>query len=453
MKNVNQIKKTIINILTISKNIYNKALLNLRILDSNIQDSQQENGQQNNSQKNQLTELFIYVGILFGLIVIILGGYAIYKYYLEKQALREILRENQNYNNFLYNSISGASEQERQVYSFNNNNIYNKYKGSEVESYNQQNNSFDYNHEERLENIRKKYGNKMLIKILIKQQIEEVIYDKNLGLEYGDNCTICVNNFIENMEIYKTPCEHFFHKDCLNKYLKKLKKKSKLTCPNCNQNLLVNKKFLKLRHENKKINIKNNKITIKNNNLDNFRYDKKDILFDNSNISTNFKNAKKKNNKENKTILKKDNDEILIVRKRKVDIVDITKNVRHSATVENKYVNIYSPSKSLNIKNKQLDNNKKEEEISIYDSNNDANEGKKGKELNDKNVSETNIDIFNLNINKDKRNKNDKVKNIFSNIENEDSKNQNYKELNSKREFIENKMIINLQDNDESHKS
>ena len=450
MKNVNQIKKTIINILTISQNIYNKALLNLRILDSNIQDSQQENGQQNNSQKNQLTELFIYVGILFGLIVIILGGYAIYKYYLEKQALREILRENQNYNNFLYNSISGASEQERQVYSFNNNNIYNKYKGSEVESYNQQNNSFDYNHEERLENIRKKYGNKMLIKILIKQQIEEVIYDKNLGLEYGDNCTICVNNFIENMEIYRTPCEHFFHKDCLNKYLKKLKKKSKLTCPNCNQNLLVNKKFLKLRHENKKIKIKDNKITIKNNNLDNFRYDKKDILFDNSNISTNFKNAKKKNNKENKTILKKDNDEIFIVRKRKVDV---TKNVRHSATVENKYVNIYSPSKSLNIKNKQLDNNKKEEEISIYDSNNDANEGKKGKELNDKNVSETNIDIFNLNINKDKRNKNDKVKNIFSNIENEDSKNQNYKELNSKREFIENKMIINLQDNDESHKS
>ena len=450
MKNVNQIKKAIINILTISQNIYNKALLNLRILDSNIQDSQQENGQQNNSQKNQLTELFIYVGILFGLIVIILGGYAIYKYYLEKQALREILRENQNYNNFLYNSISGASEQERQVYSFNNNNIYNKYKGSEVESYNQQNNSFDYNHEERLENIRKKYGNKMLIKILIKQQIEEVIYDKNLGLEYGDNCTICVNNFIENMEIYKTPCEHFFHKDCLNKYLKKLKKKSKLTCPNCNQNLLVNKKFLKLRHENKKINIKDNKITIKNNNLDNFRYDKKDILFDNSNISTNFKNAKKKNNKENKTILKKDNDEIFIVRKRKVDI---TKNVRHSATVENKYVNIYSPSKSLNIKNKQIDNNKKEEEISIYDSNNDANEGKKGNELNDKNVSETNIDIFNLNINKDKRNKNDKVKNIFSNIENEDSKNQNYKELNSKREFIENKMIINLQDNDESHKS
>lgn len=450
MKNVNQIKKTIINILTISQNIYNKALLNLRILDSNIQDSQQENGQQNNSQKNQLTELFIYVGILFGLIVIILGGYAIYKYYLEKQALREILRENQNYNNFLYNSISGASEQERQVYSFNNNNIYNKYKGSEVESYNQQNNSFDYNHEERLENIRKKYGNKMLIKILIKQQIEEVIYDKNLGLEYGDNCTICVNNFIENMEIYKTPCEHFFHKDCLNKYLKKLKKKSKLTCPNCNQNLLVNKKFLKLRHENKKIKIKDNKITIKNNNLDNFRYDKKDILFDNSNISTNFKNAKKKNNKENKTILKKDNDEIFIVRKRKVDV---TKNVRHSATVENKYVNIYSPSKSLNIKNKQLDNNKKEEEISIYDSNNDANEGKKGNELNDKNNSETNIDIFNLNINKDKRNKNDKVKNIFSNIENEDSKNQNYKELNSKREFIENKMIINLQDNDESHKS
>ena len=42
---------------------------------------------------------------------------------------------------------------------------------SELESYNDpnnnNNNSFDYNHEERMEKIRKKYGNKMLIKILI----------------------------------------------------------------------------------------------------------------------------------------------------------------------------------------------------------------------------------------------------------------------------------------------
>ena len=67
-----------------------------------------------------------------------------------------------------------------------------------------------------------------------------------MGLEYGDNCTICVNNFIDNMEIYRTPCEHIFHKDCFNKYLKKINKKNKLICPNCNQNLLINKKFLKL---------------------------------------------------------------------------------------------------------------------------------------------------------------------------------------------------------------
>ena len=195
--NINPIKclaKKFLQIITISNYIHQKSFYNLRYLDqNNNQQSQVKNEQQRKeNQKKQLNELFIYLSILVGLIVIILGGYNIYKKYVEKQILREINRENNNYNN--HHSISAASQEERNAYSFNAK-VYNKYKASEIESYNEHNNSFDFNHEERMEKIRRKYGNKMLIKILIKQQIDNVIYDKNLGLEYGDNCTICVNNF------------------------------------------------------------------------------------------------------------------------------------------------------------------------------------------------------------------------------------------------------------------
>ena len=215
-KNDNIIKNFIYKLLTLTNNLNIKKSFVSRYL----QDSSENSLQKEENQKKQITELLIYLTILFSIIIVILVGYSLYKKYLEKKALREILRENANYEN-IQNSISAASQDERNIYSFNYK-IYdknNKYIGSELESNNSVNNSFDYNHEERLEKIRKKYGNKMIIKILIKQYIEKVIYNKNLGLEYGDNCTICVNNFLENIEIYRTHCEHIFHKECLNKYL------------------------------------------------------------------------------------------------------------------------------------------------------------------------------------------------------------------------------------------
>ena len=442
---LNNILKLILDIIKISQYISNISSYNLRSLSDNNQDQENQNAKDN--QKKQLIELFIYLAILIGIIILILGGYNIYKKYVEKQLIREMNREIENIN-FL-NSISIASQEERKAYSYNDK-IDNKYLGSEIESYNAQNNSFDYNHEERMEQIRRKYGNKMLIKILIKQQIDNVIYNTNLGFEYGDNCTICVNNFIENMEIYRTPCEHIFHKDCFNKYLKKINNKNKLTCPNCNQNLLINKKFLKLRQKVEglnKLKIKTQNVTNKER-INHIETEKK-VLSENENISSNNRNYENINLENNDTELDKNKEPIFIIKKRKVEF----NNNKRLATVDVKYINIYNPSEYIDKKI----NEKEEEVLYISNSNEDdavdekENENEKNKknigmlksvQIEKKKRNENNI--LNINIVKDKKKKLsiDKIK--FSDPENDFIYNHpNSKELNSKRELLNNKIIFN----------
>ena len=439
MNNINQVKYPFFHLIYLSQYIHcytlsYKLFNSFRLLEQVIDDKKRKE-----NQKKQLYELFIYIAILLGIIIIILGGYNLYKKYVEKQAMNAINMENRNIINY-NNSISAASQEERQVYSYNAK-VNSKYIGSEIESNNAQNNSFDYNHEERMEKIRKKYGNKMLIKILIKQQIECVIYDKNLGLEYGDICTICVNNFLENIEIYRTPCEHIFHKDCFNKYLKKINKKNKLTCPNCNQNLLINKKFLKLRHE--KIKIK--KLKKEKESVNNIETDKKE-LSDLEIISTNNKNMENFNLEDN-TIINKNKDIIFILKKRKIDI---PQNIKRSAT----YVNIYNLNKNLEIKKEEKKN--KEEEIYISNSNlgDDNIENKKDNisSLNIEDIDNTkNENILNLNIKKDKKKKHSPTKIKFSDLDNEINNNRiNLKDFNSNRGFIDDKK--ELHDNIETTK-
>ena len=439
MNNINQVKYHFFHLIYLSQYIHCNTLSHnlfhsFRLLEQVIDDKKRKE-----NQKKQLYELFVYLAILFGIIIIILGGYNLYKKYVEKQAMNAINTENRNILNY-NNSLSAASQEERQVYSYNAK-VNSKYIGSEIESNNAQNNSFDYNHEERMEKIRKKYGNKMLIKILIKQQIECVIYDKNLGLEYGDICTICVNNFLENIEIYRTPCEHIFHKDCFNKYLKKINKKNKLTCPNCNQNLLINKKFLKLRHE--KIKIK--KLKKEKESVNNIETDKKE-LSDLEIISTNNKNMENFNLEDN-TIINKNKDIIFILKKRKIDI---PQNIKRSAT----YVNIYNLNKNLEIKKEEKKN--KEEEIYISNSNlgDDNIENKKDNisSLNIEDIDNTkNENILNLNIKKDKKKKHSPTKIKFSDLDNEINNNRiNLKDFNSNRGFIDDKK--ELHDNIETTK-
>ena len=456
-KNDNIIKNFIYKLLTLTNNLNIKKSFVSRYL----QDSSENSLQKEENQKKQITELLIYLTILFSIIIVILVGYSLYKKYLEKKALREILRENANYEN-IQNSISAASQDERNIYSFNYKNYdkNNKYIGSELESNNAVNNSFDYNHEERLEKIRKKYGNKMIIKILIKQYIEKVIYNKNLGLEYGDNCTICVNNFLENIEIYRTHCEHIFHKECLNKYLKKVSKKNKLTCPNCNQNLLINKKFLKHRNENEKIKIKNKKINIKiqnlnininqiQNNVDNIdiiETDKKRIIDINEVLTTVKNNADDNIIKNTNDSIDNNKNEIIIIKKRKKEFIPKSRK-KHSMTIENKNndINIYYPNENI-IKSNKTKNN--EDILYIYNSDKISEKSYKdsAKSFDNNNEEKIDLDIINSKSVKDIKKKKATIEKIkFSDIENDFiDNNKNLSELNSNRKLVDKKQFTNI---------
>ena len=408
------LKKNMLQIITTTHHIYQESSYILRLLDPNNQ--QQPPGKNDqllkDNKKKRLNDFLYYLAGFIGLIILIIVGYYLIKKYIEKQALVEINREIENLDNL--NSISAASQEERNVYSLNNK-VFIKYNASAVENGNDQNNSFDFNHEERMEKIRKKYGNKMIIKILLKQQIENVIYDKNMGLEYGDNCTICVNNFIDNMEIYRTPCEHIFHKDCFNKYLKKINKKNKLICPNCNQNLLINKKFLKLRQEAEKIKVKNNKDKGNPLNINHLETEQKQIFSDNISTIEADKNINKIINnvmEEENTIPKKNTIEpVFIVKKRKNEIPQIVKKLAQKDKIN---LNIHNPNGNNEIRKKESD------EIYINDMNNDNIDNKKE----NLEINLVKIDIENKKRNEINSNLNNKKKKevnnriIFSEFEN-----------------------------------
>ena len=408
------LKKNMLQIITTTHHIYQESSYILRLLDPNNQ--QQPPGKNDqllkDNKKKRLNDFLYYLAGFIGLIILIIVGYYLIKKYIEKQALVEINREIENLDNL--NSISAASQEERNVYSLNNK-VFIKYNASAVENGNDQNNSFDFNHEERMEKIRKKYGNKMIIKILLKQQIENVIYDKNMGLEYGDNCTICVNNFIDNMEIYRTPCEHIFHKDCFNKYLKKINKKNKLICPNCNQNLLINKKFLKLRQEAEKIKVKNNKDKGNPLNINHLETEQKQIFSDNISTIEADKNINKIINNvmdDENTIPKKNTIEpVFIVKKRKNEIPQIVKKLAQKDKIN---LNIHNPNGNNEIRKKESD------EIYINDMNNDNIDNKKE----NLEINLVKIDIENKKRNEINSNLNNKKKKevnnriIFSEFEN-----------------------------------
>ena len=277
----------------------------------------------NNNKSQQLKELYIYIAALVGIIIIILVGYAIYRKCVERKVLQSLEQEYQELIYNILNSMSSqisSSLQNSQPRSYNGNPNYTNNFDMGSENINSEN---DY-HEERLENLRKKYGNRILIKCLLKKQIENIEYNKNLEENYGDKCTICMDGFKIGENIYKTPCEHIFHIKCFDKYLKGINKRDKLICPNCNQNLLINKKFIKLRA--KKGEFKNQKII---NKVD----IGKEIIINNS-ISD---NEQEQIEKEREKDREREKAEIVFIKR-------ISKNTHREITI-NKGENIYNPLK------------------------------------------------------------------------------------------------------------
>ena len=276
-----------------------------------------------NNKSQQLKELYIYIAALVGIIIIILVGYAIYRKCVERKVLQSLEQEYQELIYNILNSMSSqisSSLQNSQPRSYNGNPNYTNNFDMGSENINSEN---DY-HEERLENLRKKYGNRILIKCLLKKQIENIEYNKNLEENYGDKCTICMDGFKIGENIYKTPCEHIFHIKCFDKYLKGINKRDKLICPNCNQNLLMNKKFIKLRAQ--KGEFKNQKII---NKVDNG----KEIIINNS-IKINELNQIEKDREKDK---EKEKAEIVFIKR-------IARNTNREITI-NKAENIYNPIK------------------------------------------------------------------------------------------------------------
>ena len=370
-------------------------------------------------KKNQLKELYIIIAALVALIIIILGGYAIYRHFVEKKLIQEIEQENAFLINIENSSRSSSSQENSRPNSFNNVEIpkIQQNYDSEIDMPNNHNNSFDFNHEERMEKIRKKYGNSLVIKILLKKKLEEVIYNKTFKDDYGDNCTICMGNFANNVVIYKTPCEHIFHKECFNKYLKNIKNQDKLICPNCNQNLIINKKYLKLRTKCEKKNIEKDKLKL-GINLDK---NKKEINNCNEVTSKNLEieidDNSEFNNKES----------VIIIKKRKKEI-NSSKDKKDLNNLKNK---TYNPS----IDYQNTENIKNKEDENIGDDYKDLYRKKRDKDkMNDKFENEKNE--INLNIKKDKI-KSSKINKNNNNI----SDNNNIQfSLNSKRDFINNKI-------------
>jgi len=344
-----------------------------------------------NFQKQQLRDLYIYIAILIGLILVIIGSYALYKKCVEKKATEEIEREYQLLMNNLFNSYTSGISSSQSDPRPQSCNVMNQ---NNIPSINNDlsSNRVDLTHEERMENIRKRFGNSILIKCLLKKQIEQINYNKNICEEFGDVCTICMDNFVQNILISKTPCEHIFHKNCFDRYLKSIKKKDKLVCPNCNQNLLVNKKFLKLRAK------KSDKIEIKKK-IIHKKEDKEMAIFSNNNNNNNHKNSMDTNKNDD---FSDENNEIIFIVKKKRKNKDI--KITNIKDINNN--NIYDPlranikenetnaekekSKSISLENKEKEKEKEKEanNINIED---DKNKIRKKIYLNNFEVKDNNL--------------------------------------------------------------
>ena len=205
--------------------------------------------------------------------------------------------------------------------------------------------------------------------------------------------------------------------------MKKINKKNKLICPNCNQNLLINKKFLKLRQEAEKIKVKNNKDKGNPLNINHLETEQKQIFSDNISTIEADKNINKIINNvmdDENTIPKKNTIEpVFIVKKRKNEIPQIVKKLAQKDKIN---LNIHNPNGNNEIRKKESD------EIYINDMNNDNIDNKK---------ENLEINIVKIDIENKKRNE------INSNLNNKKKKEVNNRIIFSEFEnrFINTRLI------------
>jgi hypothetical protein len=229
-----------------------------------------------------------------------------------------------------------------------------------------------------------------------------------------------MDSFVENILISKTPCEHIFHKNCFDTYLKGIKKKDKLVCPNCNQNLLINKRFLKLRAKPTKIEIKRNI---------NKKKENKEIILEND---YNDSKANKESVVTNRNIeLFNNNNEIIFVRK-KYRKNNLNANIKSNIKEKSSH-NDYNPIQ-LYVKKKDS-NSKTERNVLSYND-------KSGKEIKENKEEDRKIIYIENNLNRRANDIFAPFKNTINIIETKNRALHNKKkrirmnEVNSERDFI-----------------
>ena len=96
-----------------------------------------------------------------------------------------------------------------------------------------------------------------------KKSLKNDIFSDKLIQKYGNNCSICLEQFIkEKSEISITPCEHIFHMACIIKWIES--NGSNPYCPNCKYNF-INKKDKKKPQENPLMLMRNNNLIYNSN--------------------------------------------------------------------------------------------------------------------------------------------------------------------------------------------
>ena len=156
----------------------------------------------------------------------------------------QVLKEQENQIQKKNQTQKSKTERKRQINLQNRfNNKYNKFKFNNQNNLNiNNNNNFVDNYlrisnmsYEELLNLENKIGN--VNKGLNQQEINklgEEIYNSFLNMtDSTTNCIICLSDFINGDKIRYLKCSHFFHKDCIDNWLKLQKK-----CPTCNQEII-----------------------------------------------------------------------------------------------------------------------------------------------------------------------------------------------------------------------
>jgi hypothetical protein len=76
----------------------------------------------------------------------------------------------------------------------------------------------------------------------VKRRFKKLIYKKITKKQFDEDCVICLCNYTENKKRVQLYCDHYFHKSCMNEWIKE-----KPTCPLCNTVLKTKNNKYKIR--------------------------------------------------------------------------------------------------------------------------------------------------------------------------------------------------------------